>query len=79
MKKGNELILRGTDRQTARQTNRIQSWRSKKTFGQVILILHLSCKEEVKDIYTVFSFSVLINARNKFLGLSITLAKCNFF
>ena len=28
----------------------IQSWRSKKTLGQVALILRLSCKQEVKDI-----------------------------
>ena len=47
------------DGQTDRQT---ESWRSKKTFGQLILILRLSCIGEVKDIYTVLHFAVF----NKF-------------
>ena len=40
------------DGQTDEQS-RIQSQRFKKTLGQMTLILRLSCKQEVKDIYIV--------------------------
>ena len=36
--------------------SRIQSQRFKKTLGQVTLILRQSCKQEVKDIYTLSQF-----------------------
>ena len=47
------LMVLGVDGQTDGQS-RIQSRRFKKALGQVTLILRLSCKQEVKDIYTVF-------------------------
>lgn len=49
------------------------------TNGRVILILRPSCKEEAKDIYTVFQFFGFDKFSEWIFGLAITPTKCKFF
>ena len=76
MKKVNELILRWTDRQIDKPNSKLEArkdFRSSDSYFTSIL------QRGSKRYIQFFSFSVLINVRNKFLGLPITVTKCKFF